>query len=164
MSTIESKALSGRCTCGQVRFRVTGSPLFVHCCHCSWCQRETGSAFALNAMYESGRVELLAGATETVDTPSNSGKGQRIVRCTRCRVAVWSHYAGAGDAVAFVRVGALETPADLPPDVHIFTETKLPWVVLPVDVPSVEAYYPVREYWPAESLARLKAAKEGRSS
>jgi hypothetical protein len=100
-------------------------------------------------MYESARLELLAGATEPVDTPSNSGKGQRILRCTRCRVALWSHYAGAGDAVAFVRVGALETPGELPPDVHIFTETKLPWVRLPDDVPSFEAYYPVKEYWPA---------------
>jgi hypothetical protein len=110
-------------------------------------------------MYESARLELLAGATELVDTPSNSGKGQRILRCTRCRVALWSHYAGAGDAVAFVRVGTLETPGELPPDVHIFTETKLPWVRLPDDVPSFKAYYPMKEHWPAESLERLKAAK-----
>ena len=155
----DAGSLQGRCSCGQIRFRLHGPPLFVHCCHCSWCQRETGSAFALNAMYEADRVELLAGAPEAIDTPSNSGKGQKIVRCPGCRVAVWSHYAGAGAAVAFVRVGTLEEPARLPPDIHIFTSTKLPWVVLPEGVPAVPEYYPVKDYWPPESLARLKAAK-----
>jgi hypothetical protein len=133
--------------------------MFVHCCHCSWCQRETGSAFALNALYETDRVELLAGEPETVDTPSNSGKGQKIVRCPACRVAVWSHYAGAGSAVAFVRVGTLEEPGRLPPDIHIFTSTKLPWVLLPEGVPAVPEYYPVKDCWPPASLERLKTAK-----
>ena len=149
----------GRCTCGQVRYRVHGLPMFVHCCHCSWCQRETGSAFALNAMYETDRLELLAGQPETVDTPSNSGKGQKIVRCPKCRVALWSHYAGAGVAVAFVRVGTLEHAERFTPDIHIFTSSKLPWVALPEGAPSVPEYYPVKEYWPPESLARLKAAR-----
>jgi len=156
----DNERLDGGCSCGQLRYRVRGKPLFVHCCHCSWCQRETGSAFALNAMYERDLIEVLAGETETVDTPSNSGKGQRIVRCPRCRVAAWSHYAGAGEAVAFVRVGTLETPARLAPDVHIFTSSKLPWVLLPEDVPAFPEYYPVKELWPAESLERLRAAKQ----
>jgi hypothetical protein len=134
--------------------------MFVHCCHCRWCQRETGSAFALNAMLERDRVELLSGEAETVDTPSNSGKGQKIVRCPRCRVAVWSHYAGAGEAVCFVRVGTLEEPDRVPPDIHIFTSSKLPWVVLPEGVPAVPEYYSARDYWPAASLERLKAAKQ----
>lgn len=155
----DAGSLQGRCSCGQIRYRLHGLPIFVHCCHCSWCQRETGSAFALNAMYETDRVELLAGEPERVDTPSNSGKGQTIVRCPSCRVAVWSHYAGAGAAVAFVRVGTLEEPGRLPPDIHIFTSTKLPWVVLPEGVPSMPEYYPIKDYWPPESLERLKAAK-----
>jgi hypothetical protein len=159
---IDEESLPGRCTCGQVRYRLHGPPLFVHCCHCSWCQRESGSAFALNALYEADRVELLAGQPETVDTPSNSGKGQQIVRCPSCRVAVWSHYAGAGQAVAFVRVGTLEKPGRLPPDIHIFTSTKLPWVVLPDGLPAVPEYYPVKDYWPPASLERFKAAKNKR--
>ena len=89
----------GGCTCRQVRYRLTSKPMFVHCCHCRWCQRETGTAFALNAMIEADRVETLAGDVEVVDTPSNSGRGQRISRCPRCRIAVWSNYSGAGDAV-----------------------------------------------------------------
>ena len=150
----------GHCTCGDVRYRVRGEPLFVHCCHCSWCQRETGSAFALNAIFESPQVSLLQGAVETVDTPSNSGKGQQIVRCPRCHVALWSHYAGAGTALSFVRVGTLDDPGRLSPDIHIFTSSKLPWVVLPQDVPAVPEYYSLREYWPESSLERLRALKE----
>ena len=131
----------GGCTCRYVRYRMTSAPLFVHCCHCRWCQRETGSAFALNAMIEADRVQMLAGQVELVATPSSSGKGQKIARCPVCRVAVWSHYAGAGDAVCFVRVGTLDEPDRLPPDIHIFTSTKQPWVVLPPGVPAVAEYY-----------------------
>ncbi len=131
-------------------------PLFVHCCHCRWCQRETGASFALNAMIEADRVELLKGEVDIVDTPSNSGKGQKISRCPRCRIAVWSNYAGAGNAVHFVRVGTLDQPDRLPPDIHIFTASKQPWVVLPPGTPAVEEYYDRDVYWPSESLDRRR--------
>ena len=147
----------GGCTCRQVRYRMTTRPLFVHCCHCSWCQRETGSAFVLNAMIESDRVQLQAGDVVIVDTPSASGKGQRISRCPRCAVAVWSTYAGAGDAIRFVRVGTLDEPARLPPDIHIYTASKQPWVQLPPGTPAAAEYYKASERWPAESLERRAA-------
>ena len=149
--------LEGHCTCGAVRYRMMSRPLFVHCCHCRWCQRESGASFALNAMIEADRVELLAGTPEIVNTPSNSGKGQRISRCTACKVALWSNYAGSGDAVRFVRVGTLDQPDQLPPDIHIFTASKQPWVILPAGVPAVEEYYDREKYWPAESLERRRA-------
>jgi len=150
-------ALEGHCTCGAVRYRMTSRPMFVHCCHCRWCQRETGASFALNAMIEAGRVVLLQGTPEVVHTPSLSGKGQKITRCPVCRVALWSNYAGAGDAVRFIRVGTLDEPDRLPPDIHIFTASKQPWVVLPQGMPAVEEYYDRNDYWPAESLARRRA-------
>lgn len=150
--------IDGRCTCGAVRYRMTSTPLFVHCCHCRWCQRETGASFALNAMIEADRVVMTAGEPEIVWTPSNSGKGQNIARCPRCRVAIWSNYAGAGDAVRFVRVGTLEEPDRLPPDIHIFTTSKQPWVVVPPGTPVVGEYYDREKYWPEESLARQRAA------
>src|SRR6478752_1955526 len=157
------ESLDGGCSCRYVRYRLQGPPLFVHCCHCSWCQRESGSAFALNAMIEANRVELLAGEVEAVDTPSASGKGQKIWRCPRCRVAVWSNYAGAGAAVRFVRVGALDEAGRLPPDIHIFTSTRQPWVVLPAGTPAVPEYYRASDHWPAASLerrARLQAQQQ----
>ena len=149
--------LEGGCDCGQVRYRITSAPLFVHCCHCRWCQRETGASFALNAMIETDRVELLAGKPDLVDTPSNSGKGQLIARCPDCRIALWSHYAGAGRLMAFVRVGTLDEPDHLPPDIHIFTESKQPWVVIPPGASSVPVFYDRKKYWSQESLARRDA-------
>jgi len=154
MTTAHPEVYDGHCTCGQVRYRMTSRPLFVHCCHCRWCQRETGASFALNAMIEADRVELLQGEVEAVVTPSLSGKGQKIVRCPRCHIAVWSHYAGAGGAVCFVRVGTLDEPDRLPPDIHIFTASKQPWVVLPAGTPAVAEYYKASELWPKESLER----------
>ena len=149
--------LEGGCTCRAVRYRMTAKPLFVHCCHCRWCQRETGASFALNAMIESDRVVLLSGAPEVVLTPSNSGKGQKIARCPQCRIALWSNYGGAGDVVRFVRVGTLDKPDRLPPDIHIFTCSKQPWVVLPRGTPAVKEYYDREKYWPKASLKRRLA-------
>ncbi|MGH7104671.1 MAG: GFA family protein [Acetobacteraceae bacterium] len=147
--------LDGGCDCRFIRYRMETSPLFVHCCHCRWCQRETGTAFALNAMIEAERVTLLQGEPIIVDTPSESGKGQRIARCPDCHVALWSNYSGFGDRVRFVRVGTLDEPGHLPPDIHIFAASKQPWVKLPPGAPAVPEFYRRNERWPAESLARL---------
>lgn len=154
--SMATNELTGGCTCRAVRYHMMSEPLFVHCCHCRWCQRESGAAFALNALIESDRVVLLKGAPEEVLTPSNSGKGQRIFRCPSCHVAVWSHYSGGGDLIRFVRVGTLDEPDRLPPNIHIYTATKQPWVLLPPGTPAVEEYYQSSKYWPAASLERRK--------
>ena len=150
----------GGCDCGAVRYRMVDRPLFVHCCHCRWRQRETGSAFALNAMIEADRVTTLKGAPEIVLTPTNSGKGQKIARCPRCRIALFSHYVGAGEKVKFVRVGTLDNPDLLPPDIHIFTASKQNWVVIPPRALAVEDYYDWRDVWPDEAKARRAAMGE----
>lgn len=149
--------MEGGCDCRSLRYRMETAPLIVHCCHCRWCQRESGASFALNAMIEGDRVTTLVGPAEFVATPSASGRGQQVARCPRCRVAAWSHYAGAGPVVAFVRVGTLDNPDGLPPDIHIFTESKQPWVVLPPGMPAVPAYYDRETVWSRESLDRRKA-------
>ena len=159
--TPEAHHADGGCTCRAVKYRMYGNPLFVHCCHCRWCQRETGASFALNAMIEADRVLLLQGDLELIDTPTQSGKGQKIFRCAKCRVAVWSHYSGAGDTISFVRVGTLEEPDSCPPDVHIFTDSKQPWVAIPENARAFKAYYRSADLWPPESLAR-RAALQGK--
>lgn len=150
-------SLDGRCDCGRVRYRLASGPLFVHACHCRWCQRESGSAFALNAMIEADRVHSLGEAPEVIDTPSASGQGQKIARCAHCKVAVWSHYAGAGPVLSFVRVGTLQEPDQMPPDIHIFTSTRQPWLKLDDRVPVVEEYYDRSQMWPGASLERWQA-------
>lgn len=142
----------GHCDCREVRYRMTSAPMFVHCCHCRWCQRETGSAFVLNALIEADRVEILAGTPDVIVTPSESGKGQRISRCPTCKIALWSTY--SLPTISFVRVGTLENPDLAPPDIHIFTASKQPWVVLPENALVFPEYYDSSKVWPAESLAR----------
>lgn len=131
--------------------------MFVHCCHCLDCQRQTGSAFAINALIETDRITVLTGNPEPVAVPTDSGRPHRIFRCAACRVAVWSEYGGRS-ALRFVRVGTLDDPSALPPDVHIYVRSKLPWVSLPESIPAFEAYYEARQLWPAASLERRRAA------
>lgn len=148
--------MEGKCTCGAVTYSLTRNPLFTHGCHCTWCQRETGSAFALNAMIETECLQVKGGVEEII-TPSNSGKGQIIARCPACKVALYSHYAGAGRLMAFVRVGTMNDPSLCPPDIHIFTAAKQPWVTLDGRVPVMPEYYDRKAHWPQESLDRRTA-------
>lgn len=150
--------MDGRCPCGAVTYRLANAPLFTHACHCTWCQRESGSAFALNALIETEFLHV-TGPVEEIITPSNSGKGQIVARCPTCKVALYSHYAGAGRLMAFVRVGTLADPAACPPGIHIFTSTKLPWLDLAEGpIPVLPEYYDRKAYWPQASLDRRLAA------
>jgi len=146
--------LTGHCTCGEIEFVLIDTPLFVHCCHCTWCQRETGSAFATNVLIESDCVNITKGQTEAVNTPSASGKGQIIHRCPTCKVALWSHYAGAGNKMSFVRAGTMAAPPA--PDIHIFTSTKRPWVIIPKDERQVTEYYNPKQEWSAGAQTRWR--------
>jgi hypothetical protein len=130
--------------------------MFVHCCHCRDCQRQTGSAFVINALIETDRIDLFAGAPEPTAMPTDSGRPHDIYRCAACRTALWSDY-GRRPSLRFVRVGTLDEPAAASPDVHIYTRSKLPWVLLPHGVPTFAAYYDLQSVWPEASLARRRA-------
>ena len=148
--------LEGGCACGAVRYRLSSAPMFVHCCHCRDCQRQTGSAFVINALIETERIGLLAGDPAPFAMPTDSGRPHVIHRCPGCGTALWSDYGGR-PALRFVRVGTLDDPAALAPDVHIFTRSKLPWVELLEAVPAFEVYYDMHRLWPAASLERRRA-------
>ncbi len=143
----------GGCACGAVRYRLVDAPMFVHCCHCRDCQRQTGSAFVINALIETDRIVLLADDPRPVAVTTDSGRPHRIFRCAICQTAVWSEYGGIA-TLRFVRVGTLDDPAAITPDVHIYVRSKLPWVTLPAGVPAFEAYYDSKKVWPAASLER----------
>ena len=147
--------LDGGCSCAAVRYRLTSQPLFVHCCHCLNCQRQTGGAFVINLLIESDRIDVLAGEPQPVDAPRDDGSSQQIFRCPTCQVAVFSEY--GWPQLRFVRAGTLDEPSSVKPDVHIFTRSKLPWVTLPDDTPAFDVYYDSRTLWPAASLERLDA-------
>jgi hypothetical protein len=145
----------GGCGCGALRYRLVSEPMFVHCCHCLHCQRQTGSAFVINLLIEADRLALLAGTAQPVDVPRDDGSVQRIFRCAQCQVAIFSEYGGR--EVRFVRAGTLDEPTEITPDVHIFTRSKVGWVILPQQAPVFEVYYDAKELWPAQSLRRLEA-------
>jgi hypothetical protein len=145
----------GGCTCGAVRYRLASDPLFTHCCHCLNCQRQTGSAFVINLLIETDRVEVLAGDPQPVDAPRDDGSSQRIFRCPICQVAVFSEY--GRPEVKFVRAGTLDQPSSVSPDVHIYTRSKLGWVTLPDSAPAFDVYYDAKALWPAASLERVAA-------
>ena len=154
---------TGGCACGYIRYTLNSTPLIIHCCYCNTCQRATGSAFVLNLLIESKHVSLDkdSGKPIAIRTPSCSSAGQLITRCPKCYVAVWSNYAGAGPYTSFVRVGTLdeESKKGAEPDVHIYTESKAPWMTLPEGVLAKEKYYDLIGVWSEESLKRLEAMK-----
>jgi hypothetical protein len=145
----------GGCACGAIRYRLQSDPLFIHCCHCRNCQRQTGSAFVINLMIEASHVEMVAGAPQPVEVPRDDGNTQRIFRCPTCQVAVYSEY--GRPEVRYVRAGTLDQPSEVTPDVHIFTKSKVSWLTIPESTPAFEVYYDMEALWPAASLERLNA-------
>ncbi len=152
-----AETYAGGCSCGAVRFRLTSAPMFVHCCHCLDCQKQTGGAFAINALIETDRIEMLGSAPQAVSMPTDSGRPHDIYRCPECKVAVWSDY-GRRPYLRFVRVATLDDPHAITPDVHIYTRTKVPWVALPADVPAFAEFYDMKALWPTEAQERRRAA------
>ena len=157
----EAEVYDGRCSCGSIHFQMKRAPIFVHCCHCSYCQRETGTSFALNALVESSEITLVQGEPETIELETKSGKGKSVSRCPKCRVALWSQYGAAGEHLSFVRVGTLERAGEIPPSIHIYTSTKQQWISLSDEVPTVPGYYNPKEAWPPEAMKRVAALRAG---
>ena len=153
-----ARGLSGGCACGAVRYSLADDPMFVHCCHCLDCQRQAGSAFAINMLMETDKISVLSGSPEPTAMPTNSGQPHDVYRCPNCRIALWSDY-GRRPNLRFVRAGTLDEPSAVTPDVHIFTRSKLPWVVLPPKARAFDVYYDMKTEWPADRLARRAAAK-----
>ena len=147
----------GRCACHYVRYQVRGKPMIVHGCHCRDCQRLSGGAFAINALFEAERVNLIAGTIADITVPTPSGTGQKIARCPKCKVAVWSNYnmGGLKERIRFVRVGTLDNPDQFPPDVHIFTSSKQPHIILSGTTPAFESFYKLRKVWSPDGLERF---------
>ena len=147
----------GGCDCRAVRYRLGVAPLFVHCCHCRWCQREIGLGVRAQRDDRGGPRHAAGGEPELVDTPSASGAGQQIARCPRCRVAVWSHYVGRrpGAEVRSRRHARRPRPAAARhPHLH-GVEAALGRAA--AGVPAVPEYYDRKQHWPAASLARWQA-------
>ncbi|MEX0306331.1 MAG: GFA family protein [Ruegeria sp.] len=156
MGSDDTNKYTGSCGCGQLTYQLSSEPLFVHCCHCRECQKQTGSAYVLNAIIETDRVKWTGEATKhTLATPS--GKGQRITRCALCGTAVFSDYLVRLGKLRYIRVGTLDNPDLCPPDAQIFTSSKQSWVPLNPDILSFENFYEFKEVWSKAAYERLNA-------
>jgi hypothetical protein len=155
VTMVDAPSLEGGCACGAVRYRLKTPPMFVNCCHCRDCQRETGSAFVINGVIEADGIEVLEGNPEPVSMPTHSGRPHDIYRCPACRIALWSDYGRR--PLRFIRMSTLDDGAAFAPGAHIFTRSKLPWVPLSAEIPAFEVYYEMNKLWPAESLKRREA-------
>ncbi len=149
--------LTGQCACGALTYQMASEPIFVHCCHCSECQRQTGSAFVLNAIIETDRVTHRGPVFEH-SLPTPSGKGQVMTRCNECSTVVFSKYMARQGKLTYIRVGTLDDPSACPPNVQIFTSSKQPWVTLNPDIPIFEEFYKFDEVWPEAALNRMNTA------
>jgi hypothetical protein len=135
---------------------MTADPLIVHACHCLNCQNQTGSAFVINILIETDRLEILSGEPAQVDVPRGEGV-QPIWRCPTCQVALFSEY--GFPFLRFVRAGTLDDPGSVTPDVHIYTRSKREWVVLPDSTPAFEEFYDPAAVWSPEMRQRFAAAQ-----
>lgn len=151
--------LTGRCGCGAVRYELSNLPLITHCCHCTDCQRQSGSAFAVNALIEAGEVHVNSGALDTIELPTDSGHPHDVYNCTECGGTLWSDYGRRGYLI-YVRAGTLDAPHPVNPDVHIHTRSKRDWVQLPQGVPAFEKFYSMGDVWSKQAQARRQAASD----
>jgi len=153
----------GGCACGHVRYRLLNRPLFVHCCHCTRCQRETGTPYAHHAMIEYTNFLVTAGEPSYVLVPTDSGGKHWVSRCPHCQTAMWNEHGTRKAITRYVRVGTLDKPDALAPLAHIFVRSKQAWVALDESTPKFRGAYDTAKIWPTESLARYAAAKQLRA-
>jgi hypothetical protein len=108
----------------------------------------------MNALVEKTQVEILSGTIAEYLFPDTY---HTAFFCPECVTYVWSEYkSGAFDDCWFIRVGTLDQPDRLPPDVHIFTESKQPWVEIPKRTPNFDRFYPIKETWQESSMIRME--------
>jgi hypothetical protein len=155
---VTAPSLDGGCACGAVRYRLAAPPIFVHACHCTECRGTTREPYAVNAAMETGRIAVTRGAPKRVVLPRPGKQDQATAACEGCGTVLWSHHPFFGDRIAFIRVATLDEVEKFPPLIHCFTSSKLPGTVIPADAMAFEGTYNPYEQWPAESIARLKAA------
>ena len=122
--------LTGACLCGEVRFVVSAVPRGLIYCHCTRCQRRTGTAFSVSAVAQPRSVAVIAGQEHIRTYEPASGFHKQF--CARCGSQLFAVDPGDGDVRA-VRLGTLDDPPELPILGHQFVAYAVPWHPLPDD-------------------------------
>ena len=129
---------TGGCLCGAVRYEATGEPEVTLFCHCTQCQKETGSAFSAEIILPRTAVTIEGAMTE-YDTVADSGNKATRKFCPICGCPILLEFERADyrDTVC-ISVGSLDDASSLQPQAHCFTATKQPWVHISDDLPQFE--------------------------
>jgi hypothetical protein len=151
--------IDGGCACGAVRYRLLKPPLFVHCCHCTRCQRESGTAYVAHGMIERANLEW-DGEVTAVRLPTDSKTRHEIVHCAACLTPLWGQHGRQPSVMVYLKVGTFDAPERCPPNAHIFVRSKLAWVAINPDIPQFARYYNAAKVWPQESLERYATARQ----
>lgn len=123
-------ALTGHCLCGDVAFAVAGPLGDAAYCHCTRCQRRTGTASSAGIRVAPGSVTILRGAELVRDFDPPDGNPKSF--CSRCGGALWSLDRQTRE-IAAVRIGVLDPGHDVRPAAHLRTATAAAWEPIPDD-------------------------------
>lgn len=127
----------GGCQCGAVRYRVEGEPIAVGVCHCTECQRQSGSAFGMSLIVRKKAFQLLCGDLKLFNRTAASGRLVACAFCPECGTRIY-HEPRYLEGVLNVKPGTLDDTSFLQPTVQVWTMRRHPWVGLPSDIPSFE--------------------------
>lgn len=128
---------SGRCLCGATEYRVTDKPLIVYACHCTDCQKRSGSAFGLSMWILRTAIEVTKGEPALHVSSTEDGRIRHGRICAKCGIRLWSEPQNRPN-FAVVRPGTLRDTSWLRPAAHLWTRSAQPWFVIPEGVPRYE--------------------------
>jgi hypothetical protein len=123
---VSVKIRQASCSCGQLRLMCQGEPVRVGICHCLACQRRTGSAFSLIALYARDQVQPAEGTVKRYVRVADSGRTVNFGFCPECGGTVfWEAEMRPG--MILVAVGTFADPSFGKPSVSVWERTRLPW-------------------------------------
>ena len=128
---------TGGCQCGAIRYEVAGEPRQVVACHCTDCQRQSGSAFGMTMVVEVSAFRITAGTPRIYHSTSSTGRAKAGAFCPDCGTRIY-HQPQWRKGTISVKPGTLDDTTWLQPQIHIWTASKQPWVTIPEGVEAHE--------------------------
>jgi hypothetical protein len=138
MEQIISFPQSGGCLCGAVRYEITGPPVTVYACHCTECQRHSGSAFAMAAVIPKEHFRITIGSPKMFARQTSPTKTMECCFCSKCGTRLYHVPGGASYPNRNIKPGTLDDPSWLMPTTHFWTRSAQHWVDIPDDATQYE--------------------------
>jgi hypothetical protein len=130
--------IDGQCHCGHVRYEAEIDPDKVTICHCTDCQRLTGSAYRVTVTADSDKIKLTANPPKLYTKYGQNGRARLLSFCSECGSPLFSTGEGKDAARTGIRVGTINQRRELRPKRQIWCRSALPWINELEGVPGVE--------------------------